>query len=167
MNNSWGVAQLKTDANTSDNPIGLGSTKTTSNLQGGGTLTYTLAMTALLALSLSPILAAGQECEDLKSRTASAGIGYLRHAGDDTTAQPCVDRAFRQIASAPQEQAISLLIDLLGYKRPLSEGERLGIFMHGDGLTFIPCSSRALCPRQASRTGIAAFHSGNQRCRKN
>jgi hypothetical protein len=94
---------------------------------------YTLVTTALLALSLSPILAAGQECEALKSGSPSAAIGYLRHTGDDTTAKPCVDRAFRQIASAPQEQAISLLIDLLGYKRPLSEGERLGIFMHGDG----------------------------------
>ena len=93
---------------------------------------YALVIGAPCSFAISD-LAAGQECEALKSGFPSAAIGYLRHAGDDTTAKSCVDRAFRQIASAPQEQAISLLIDLLGHKLPLSEGERLGIFMHGNG----------------------------------
>jgi hypothetical protein len=39
---------------------------------------YSLVTTALLALSLSPILAAGQECEALKSGSPSAAIGYSK-----------------------------------------------------------------------------------------
>ncbi len=87
----------------------------------------------LLLLWLSPISAVGQGCDALKSGSTAAAIEYLRHVGDDATAAPCVSHAFQQIASSPPEQAIPLLVDLLGYKRPLSEGERRGIFMHGNG----------------------------------
>jgi HEAT repeat protein len=89
--------------------------------------------TMLVVLLLSPIFAVGQDCEALRSGSASEAVEYLRHAGDEATAAPCVIQAFHQIAISPPEQAIPLLVERLGYKRPLSEGEQHGIFMHGDG----------------------------------
>jgi len=78
-------------------------------------------------------LSTGQECDALNAASAAKAADYLQHAGDDPTAAACVQIAFHQIAASPPEQAIPLLITYLGYKRPLNEGERHGIFMHGNG----------------------------------
>lgn len=94
---------------------------------------HTSIRTMLLLLWLSPVLAVAQDCNGLKSGSASEAVEYLRHVGDEAAAASCVNQAFHQIASSPPEQAIPFLVGRLGYKRPLSEGERHGIFMHGDG----------------------------------
>lgn len=87
----------------------------------------------ILFLWLPSMFAAGQDCEALRSGAPSAAVEYLRHAGDDPAAASCVILAFHQIASLQPEQSIPLLVERIDYKRPLNEGERLGIFMHGDG----------------------------------
>jgi hypothetical protein len=104
----------------------------------------------LLLLWLSPILAVGQDCDVLKSGSASEAVEYLRHVGDEAAAASCVNQAFHQIASLPPEQAIPLLVERLGYKRPLSEGERHGIFMHGDG-------PNVLCPAVHELAALGNF----------
>jgi hypothetical protein len=78
-------------------------------------------------------LAKSEECEALKSGSILDVTDYLRHARDDAADAICVRKAFHQLAGLPPEQAIPLLIKYLGYKRPLGEGERQGIFMHGNG----------------------------------
>jgi hypothetical protein len=87
-----------------------------------------------LALLLSSVSAVGQDCAALTARgesTPSEAVEYLCHVEDDPAAASCVILAFHQIASSPASEAIPLLIERLAYRRPLSEGERHGIFMHG------------------------------------
>jgi hypothetical protein len=78
-------------------------------------------------------LAIGQECDALRSGSAAKATDYIQHAGKDAGAAACVQVAFHRIASSPPELAIPLLINYLGYKRPLNDGERHGIFLHGNG----------------------------------
>ena len=78
-------------------------------------------------------LAWAEECSALVTGSADDAIKYLRHAKDEAAAASCVKTAFHQIAGLPSEQAIPILISFLGYKRPLNEGERYGIFMQGSG----------------------------------
>lgn len=87
----------------------------------------------LLGGCLFAQLSRGQECEVLRGGTVAEATEYLRHAVDESAAASCVKAAFHRIGASPPEQAIPLLIGYLAYKRPLSEGERRGIFMHGGG----------------------------------
>jgi hypothetical protein len=87
----------------------------------------------VIATLLASVFSAGQECDALKSTSAPAVTEYLQHVGDDPAASSCVEAAFHQIATAPPELAVPTLITYIGYKRPLNKGERLGIFMHGNG----------------------------------
>jgi hypothetical protein len=100
-----------------------------SQIEKGGSV-YKLIMLPL-ALSLGSMFATAQDCDPQRSGSPSEAIEYLRHVGDDPAAVTCINLAFHQIASLPPEQAIPLLVERIAYKRPLSEGERQGIFMHG------------------------------------
>ncbi|MGA9391288.1 MAG: hypothetical protein WBV69_12650 [Candidatus Sulfotelmatobacter sp.] len=88
----------------------------------------------LLAVAcLLPTLSAGQRCSALNDATVEQLVDYLQHPADDAATASCVQATFRLIASLPPRQAIPLLISYLGYKRPLTESERSGYFMHGNG----------------------------------
>ena len=56
---------------------------------------------------------------------------YLQHASTAVTPLVCVQAAFQRIANAPSAEAVPLLLQYLGFKRPLNEGEKQGIFIHG------------------------------------
>jgi len=95
------------------------------------------ALWVLLAVAwLLPTVTA-QECAAVKLASAEQAANYLQHAGSNAEAAECVQVAFRQIANSPVEEAIPVLIRYLSYKRPLNEGERNGIFMHGKGLDVL------------------------------
>jgi hypothetical protein len=88
---------------------------------------------AIASVCLLPTLSVGQECEELKGASPGKATLYLQHPGDDAAAAMCVLTAFHQIAAQPPQRAIPFLISHLGYKRPLNEAERQGLFMHGNG----------------------------------
>ena len=92
-----------------------------------------IEMIVAFAILLSSAFITAQECDALKSGSASEAIEYLRHVGDDPAAVTCVNLAFHQISGLPPEKAVPLIVERLAYKRPLAEGERHGIFMHGNG----------------------------------
>jgi hypothetical protein len=81
---------------------------------------------------LLPVAALGQECTALRSATVEDAAEYLQAAAGRSTSAACVQLAFQLIAASPTEQAVPLLIENLGLKRPLNNGERRGIFMHGN-----------------------------------
>jgi hypothetical protein len=98
-----------------------------------GTVFRALKIALLVGFYGFSSFSVGQDCDSLKSGSTASAVDYLQHAGNDAAAARCVQVAFRQIGSSPPEQAIPLLVTYLGYKRPLNDGERHGIFMHGDG----------------------------------
>jgi hypothetical protein len=90
-----------------------------------------MKVTLLTVMFLLSMRSIAQECEALKTSSVAKIIDYLQHAADDSTGAACVQVALHRMGALPQEQAIPLLTTYLGYKRPLSEGERHGFFMHG------------------------------------
>ncbi len=75
----------------------------------------------------------GQSCDDFQSLSTRAAVEYIEHESDANTNVRCVELAFRQIASAPIAEAVPILVEHLGYRRPLNDAERRGLFMHGNG----------------------------------
>jgi hypothetical protein len=89
--------------------------------------TVTLSIACLIPAS---VLA--QECGALQSAGADNAAEYLRNAVGSSATAACVQSAFRLIAASPPEHAVPLLIQYLGLRRPLTSGERRGIFIHGN-----------------------------------
>jgi len=92
-----------------------------------------MSLVLLVVAWLLPTTVTAQECAAVKLASAEQAANYLQHAGSNAEAAECLQVAFRQIAKSPVEEAIPVLIKFLSYKRPLNEGERNGIFMHGKG----------------------------------
>ena len=92
-----------------------------------------MSLVLLVITWLLPTTVTAQECAVVKLASAEQAANYLQHAGRNAEAAECVQVAFRRIAMSPVEEAIPILIKYLPYKRPLNEGERNGIFMHGNG----------------------------------
>jgi hypothetical protein len=123
----------------------------------------TVIEAVLLVIGLSPALAVGQGCSALNANSASQAFEYLRDASPQTAVLSCVLRAFHQIASSPTDEAIPLLIELLGYKRPLSEGEQHGIFMHGNGPDVLyPAVSELFALGKPAEQPLLHFVAGNK-----
>jgi hypothetical protein len=76
----------------------------------------------------------------------------------------CVRAAFQRIASAPAEEAVPLLLKYLGFKRPLNEGEKHGIFIHGRTPATLYPAVQALfaigTPAEPGLIGFLAHESG-------
>jgi hypothetical protein len=86
---------------------------------------------ALCVVCFLPLISIGQECSEARLGSAAEAAEYLQHASAVVTPLVCVQAAFQRIANAPSEEAIPLLLQHLGFKRPLNEGEKHGIFIHG------------------------------------
>jgi hypothetical protein len=86
---------------------------------------------ALCVVCFLPLLSIGQECGEVRLGSAAEAAAYLRHASAAVTPLVCVQAAFQRIANAPSEEAVPLLLQYLGFKRPLNEGEKHAIFIHG------------------------------------
>lgn len=90
-------------------------------------------LVVLILACLIPAISSGEECTVLKSGKIADATEYLRRAAEkQPVSLSCVQLAFEQIAGAPSEQAVPILIDYLGYKRTLNSGEGRGIFLHGN-----------------------------------
>jgi len=72
----------------------------------------------------------GDEYAVLTRASTAEATHYLRSEVSAAVPTACVELAFQRIASLPAEEAVSLLVELLGWKRPLSAAEHLGIFIH-------------------------------------
>lgn len=87
-----------------------------------------IVTTLSLMLVSSPVLAS-DTCEALTSASAEEAVKAL-DSGQLKTAE-CAMTAFQLIHGLPSQDAIPILIRLLGYKRPLREAERQGFLKHG------------------------------------
>ena len=112
----------------------------------------------LVATLTLPAIAIGQECVALHSASVAKAVDHVQHAPDEAASAGCVKLAFHQVAKSPSEQAIPLLISYLGYKRPLNEGERHGIFMHGPGPDVLYPAVHELCRLgEAAESSLVRF----------
>lgn len=85
-------------------------------------------------------------------------MSYIQRASDDSANAECVKIAFHVLATSTPPRAIALLISYLSYKRPLNEGERHGIFMHGKGPEVLyPAVNELSHMGAAAEDGIVAF----------
>ena len=103
------------------------------SLSDSSNRTWIRRITTLIAssiLCLVPILSWGDECAVLTRASTGEAADYLRSEVSAAVPTTCVEQAFQRIASLPAEEAVSLLVELLGWKRPLSAAEHLGIFIH-------------------------------------
>jgi hypothetical protein len=94
-------------------------------------MSYSTALALFALIFLFPSIGIGQECSGLKSASVQQVEGYIRKAPNKAGGTECVEFAFHRIASFPPNVAVPTLIRYLDHKRPLNEGERNGIFMHG------------------------------------
>jgi HEAT repeat protein len=85
---------------------------------------------ASITLCFVPTLSLGSECAVLRSARAREAADYLRSEVPAAVPTACVEQAFTRIARLPPEEAVPLLVEFLGWKRPLNAAERLGIFIH-------------------------------------
>jgi hypothetical protein len=119
-------------------------------------LTRAIMMVLVIANALSS-RAIGQ-CDDLRSASVEQATSFIERAPDDAASAKCVQIAFDLIGSLPTEQAVPVLLKYLGYKRPLNDGERLGIFKHGDGPgTLYPALHELVHLGSASEPGVIRF----------
>ena len=81
-----------------------------------------------MAITTSSLSLPGQNCELLTSDSVADVIKYLSRP-ISSQESVCVDHAFKIIGSLPADQSIPLLVGYLGYKRPMSDTERRGIFL--------------------------------------
>jgi len=88
------------------------------------------ALTLFVAL-IFPIACISQDCEALRSASATDAVNALDH-GEIKTAF-CSRAAFQLIENLPEQEAIPIFINHLRYKRPLSELESRGVFFRGRG----------------------------------
>lgn len=113
----------------------------------------------LLLLSpvfLFPMLVNGQECSPVES--VDQAVDYIQHAGNDAKAAHCVQLAFHQIASSGTDRAIQTLVQFLSYRRPLSESERKGIFLHGKGPSVLfPAVHELFSLGDSAEPGLVGF----------
>ncbi|PYX38474.1 MAG: hypothetical protein DMG81_11625 [Acidobacteria bacterium] len=85
----------------------------------------------MCVVCLLPSISIGEECGEARFGSAAEAAEYLQHASAAVTPLVCAQKAFQRIAKATSEEAVPLLLQHLSFKRPLSEGEKHGIFMHG------------------------------------
>jgi hypothetical protein len=92
-----------------------------------------LTISILLVSVGSAVVSNGQECATLNEASIKDADKYIQTLDHSKVSADCIAAAFNVIAAAPAQQAVPVLIKYLDYKRPLNEGERNGIFMHGNG----------------------------------
>ncbi len=127
-----------------------------------------MGLVLLVVAWLLPTTVTAQECAVVKLASAEQAANYLQHAGRNAEAAECIQVAFRQIAKSPAEEAIPVLIKYLSYKRPLNEGERNGIFMHGKGADVLYPAVHELytlgAPAESALVNFIAKDSNEMRC---
>jgi len=107
---------------------------------------------ALCVVCFLPLISIGQECSEARMGSVAEAAEYLQHASTAVTPLVCVQAAFQRIANAPSAEAVPLLLQYLSFKRPLNEGEKQGIFIHGRTSGHsVPGSARAFYDRCTSR----------------
>jgi hypothetical protein len=113
---------------------------------------------ALCVVCLLPSISIAQECSEARLGSAAEAAEYLRHASAAVTPLVCVQAAFQRIANAPSEEAVPFVLQHLGFKRPLNEGEKHGIFIHGPTPTTLYPAVQALSTIGApAESGLVGF----------
>jgi hypothetical protein len=106
----------------------------------------------------------GQQCDQLKSGSVADATSYIDHAGNDSRAAECAEVAFKQIAALPAQQAVPLLIQRLGYKRPKTESEQAGFYVHHPPgpQYFFPAIDALVTLGDAAEPGLLEFLAQNE-----
>ena len=88
-----------------------------------------VSVSAALLTMLHCSICSAEECEALKFASANDAVNEVEQGRIQTAT--CAKAAFQLIRHLPEEEAIPILIKYLGYKRPQTDAEKHGFYIHG------------------------------------
>jgi hypothetical protein len=106
------------------------------------TVKLTAALIALLLVSSTGLR--GQECDKLRTATDPELVSYLKDSIPNRDNAECMTLVIQKLGDDRYEPAVATLARLLDFRRPPTERERQGLYLHAQGIWEIYPAANSL-----------------------